>query len=217
MLPFLVAADGRGCSPTPPGVPDGGACVSTEGGHCGGNTANPCACASGLVCTQGDGGLPFGDVGGTCELAAAEGGGSACVSDQGGPCGGNTAHPCDCAAGLVCIPGDSGLPFGDVGGTCEAPADAGDPAACVIHASDFDQSCASDSDCASVAEGNACPGSGTHCWCPSAAINKGALPSYQAEVAKLHVVNVCACVFVPPPCCVAGKCQSGRTCSDAAL
>ena len=46
-------------------------------------------------------------------------GGGACVSPQGGPCGGNTAHPCTCAAGLTCTPGDSGLPFGDVGGTCQ--------------------------------------------------------------------------------------------------
>jgi hypothetical protein len=46
-------------------------------------------------------------------------GGGACVSTRGGPCGGNTAHPCSCASGLTCTPGDSGLPFGDVGGTCE--------------------------------------------------------------------------------------------------
>jgi antistasin family protein len=45
--------------------------------------------------------------------------GGACISQQGGPCGGNTAHPCTCAAGLTCTPGDSGLPFGDVGGTCQ--------------------------------------------------------------------------------------------------
>jgi hypothetical protein len=42
-----------------------------------------------------------------------------CVSQRGNPCGGNTAHPCTCAPGLVCTSGDSGLPFGDVGGTCE--------------------------------------------------------------------------------------------------
>ncbi len=46
---------------------DGGACVSSQGGRCGGNIASPCICASGLTCTPGDGGLPFGDVGGTCQ------------------------------------------------------------------------------------------------------------------------------------------------------
>lgn len=48
------------------GASDGGACVSQQGGPCGGNRANPCTCATGLTCTPGDGGAPFGDVGGTC-------------------------------------------------------------------------------------------------------------------------------------------------------
>jgi hypothetical protein len=52
------------------------------------------------------------------EGACADAGG-VCVSLRGGPCGGNIARPCTCAAGLTCKPGDSGLPFGDVGGTCE--------------------------------------------------------------------------------------------------
>jgi hypothetical protein len=52
------------------------------------------------------------------EGACADAGG-ACISQRGGRCGGNTAHPCTCASGLTCTPGDSGLPFGDVGGTCE--------------------------------------------------------------------------------------------------
>jgi hypothetical protein len=58
------------CAPAPDGGgtgSDGGACVSTQGGRCGGNTTHPCTCASGLTCTPGDGGLPFGDVGGTCQ------------------------------------------------------------------------------------------------------------------------------------------------------
>ena len=42
-----------------------------------------------------------------------------CVSQRGGRCGGNTSHPCTCAAGLTCTPEDGGGPFGDVGGTCE--------------------------------------------------------------------------------------------------
>jgi antistasin family protein len=45
--------------------------------------------------------------------------GGGCVSQRGGPCGGNTARPCTCASGLTCTPGDGGLPFGDVGGSCE--------------------------------------------------------------------------------------------------
>jgi hypothetical protein len=57
---------------------------------------------------------------GTCTTdAGTNDAGGACVSQKGGPCGGNTAHPCSCAVGLTCTPGDSGLPFGDVGGTCQ--------------------------------------------------------------------------------------------------
>jgi hypothetical protein len=53
------------------------------------------------------------------EGACAADAGDVCVSDLGGPCGGNRANPCTCAPDLKCTPGDSGLPFGDVGGTCE--------------------------------------------------------------------------------------------------
>jgi hypothetical protein len=164
-FPFLMGADDRGCRPggTIPvgsGATEGGpgevvGCVSQQGAHCGGNTAQPCTCAPGLACTPGDSGLPFGDVGGACEpphdsgcvdtvlcvvgdvfdpvlcrcvAASSEGGGAdggSCVSQQGGHCGGNTTRPCTCAPGLACTPGDSGLPFGDVGGTCEPAHDAG--------------------------------------------------------------------------------------------
>ncbi|MGH7436629.1 MAG: hypothetical protein ACRENE_13225, partial [Polyangiaceae bacterium] len=55
--------------------------------------------------------------GGSFEGGIADGGG--CVSQQGGPCGGNTSRPCTCASGLTCTPGDAGGPFGDVGGTCQ--------------------------------------------------------------------------------------------------
>jgi hypothetical protein len=148
--PFALGAQGcsSGTTAGPTFVADAavdgsaetGACVSTQGGPCGGNTANPCACVAGLVCTAGDSGLPVGDVGGTCEPRSeagiandagmahdsglADDAGTAndtgeCVSSQGGRCGGNTAHPCACASGLVCTPSDGGAAFGDVGGTCE--------------------------------------------------------------------------------------------------
>lgn len=123
--PLLLGAQGRGCAgahaPSTPVNPTA-TCVANHGEHCGGNTTHPCTCAAGLVCTPGSGGLPFGDVGGTCESpTSADAGSSACVSQQGEHCGGNTAHPCTCAAGLTCTPGSSGLPFGDVGGTCRGP------------------------------------------------------------------------------------------------
>jgi hypothetical protein len=66
------------------GQSDGGACVSAQGGHCGGNTAHPCTCGSGLVCV---GGLLSGDVGGTCE-----------PPDSGAPCVTNA----DCVSSEFC-------------------------------------------------------------------------------------------------------------------
>ncbi len=47
---------------------------------------------------------------------------SSCLSRQEGePCGGNVAHPCQCGSGLTCQPLDGGPPFGDVGGPCRKP------------------------------------------------------------------------------------------------
>jgi hypothetical protein len=44
---------------------DGGVCVSTQGGQCGGNIVNPCVCAAGLRCVNDA--AVVGDVGGTCQ------------------------------------------------------------------------------------------------------------------------------------------------------
>lgn len=40
---------------------------------------------------------------------------NACISKEGGPCGGFTQDPCRCAAGLTCVP--NAIP--DIPGTCE--------------------------------------------------------------------------------------------------
>jgi hypothetical protein len=71
-------------------------CISGLGEHCGGFTANPCKCATGLECISS----PIPDVGGTCELP-----------DSGGdvPCG-----PKTCGRGQHCC-----LEAGP-GGYCQA-------------------------------------------------------------------------------------------------
>jgi hypothetical protein len=94
---------------------------------------------------------------------------------------------------------------------------AADATAPVIQASDYDQSCAVDSDCVGVRVGNGCT-CGISCESPpAAAINMGALPQYTADFAKFpHVF--CNCPPPPPPCddktyagpgpyCVGGMCQ----------
>jgi hypothetical protein len=73
----------------------------------------------------------------------------------------------------------------------------------VIRASDYDQSCTTDSDCMAVTEGNSC----RPCFaCPNAAINGRDLDRYQSDVAAATtVVNTCDC-FAPLACCHAGRC-----------
>jgi hypothetical protein len=89
-----------------------------------------------------------------------------------------------------------------------------------IQASDYDQSCATATDCVSVQEGNVCDPAAHQC--ANAAISKSAYDQYQADVAKALAScnNPGACGFESPPCCVAGKCQiSTGSCpiADAAV
>jgi hypothetical protein len=159
---------------------DGGAaCVSKQGEHCGGNTMRPCSCAAGLMCMPALGGPAPGDVGGTCKAAdagadadggaadagSAADGGAACVSKDGEHCGGNIAHPCSCASGLVCTPSAGGPPAGDVGGTCKPSAHAGscsNDSDCTLKA-DYCTGC----DCVALAPGQSvkpCSGPGVQCF-----------------------------------------------------
>jgi hypothetical protein len=82
---------------------------------------------------------------------------------------------------------------------------------CTILASDFDQSCASDTDCVAVQEGNLCGGG---CTCSNAAVRTTAVAAFQsaaatipkAEAGTLHVACPCA---PETPYCFAGKCDYG--------
>jgi len=89
-----------------------------------------------------------------------------------------------------------------------------DPDAQVIQASNYDQSCATDSDCVPVAEGTRChPGGGG--WCPTAAIRTSALAQYQADVFKSSANACIALGFCPNyagPCCHAGTCRMNQGC-----
>jgi hypothetical protein len=96
--------------------------------------------------------------------------------------------------------------------------DCSDANAQLIQASNYDQSCAADTDCVAVAEGNFCyPGAGN---CPNAAISKSANAQYQADTAKTRAASCPApggCVDESGPCCVGGKCQVGGQCASALL
>jgi hypothetical protein len=89
------------------------------------------------------------------------------------------------------------------------------PDAEVIAASDYDQSCQTDSDCMPVGVGDFCnPGEGN---CANAAISKSAYPKYQADVAKTQAavcVAASSCGGSFGPCCRQGTCQMGNDCSS---
>ncbi len=124
---FECQSDCVDASPPPTGCTQGAACSLNTG--CGMGTAGGCStscncdstghlqcnttcpavdagCVQNELCIVGDHFDPQ-----QCRCVP-----NACVSAQGGPCGGTIANPCQCGAGLVC---QSSGP--DVGGTCEPP------------------------------------------------------------------------------------------------
>ena len=88
---------------------------------------------------------------------------------------------------------------------------------CVLLASDYDQSCAVDGDCAGVSPGDYCTAThGCNCGPPSAGINVKAVAQFNADLAKTPAGPplVCPCPFIPAdpsrgPCCRNGMCQVG--------
>jgi hypothetical protein len=74
-----------------------------------------------------------------------------------------------------------------------------------IKASDYDQTCATDTDCAAVTEGDLCTPT---CQCGNAAINVSAAAQYEADFEKkVSIPAECPCPLGPLPQCNAGVCQ----------
>jgi hypothetical protein len=90
-----------------------------------------------------------------------------------------------------------------------ADIDAACDGSCTIRATDYDRSCAKESDCTGVAEGDFC--GGTTCTnCINAAINTNAEAQYQADVSKNVSKPIdCPCPSPPPLSCVNGTCTVG--------
>jgi hypothetical protein len=123
--------------------------------------------------------------------------------------------PPACAAGAQCVVSGcrfETLEYCGLGAMCcldmLCAADASAP---IIRASDYDQSCALDSDCVEVHVGNRCT-CALSCQTDPAAINKGALAQFTADVANLASV-FCNCLPPNPnltadcPRCIGGTCQ----------
>lgn len=98
-------------------------------------------------------------------------------------------------------------------GQAAASTSCDDPDADTIQASNYDLSCAADSDCIAVAVGDFCqPNAG----CPNATISKAAQVQYQADVAKTYAGRSCiaesSCGSSGTPCCRQGTCQINGGC-----
>ena len=94
---------------------------------------------------------------------------------------------------VACTGGPGELPNGSSGGgssgatssssstsSSSTSSTSGSTANTIIHASDYNQSCTTQSDCVSVREGSVCG-----CGCPSAAINKSDQTQYAADTGSL--------------------------------
>lgn len=83
----------------------------------------------------------------------------------------------------------------------------------LIDASNYDQSCQTDSDCLAVAQGNFCLVGAANCT--SAAINRNAYSQYQLDVARTNAgmcVVISSCPVEGVPCCDRGSCRMGMAC-----
>jgi len=111
------------------------------------------------------------------------------------------------------------LALGACGGkTAGSPIAASDTAACMIVASNYDQSCEVDTDCSTVSVGDYCVAG---CLCDVSAISKTALAQFQADVAKTPVGSgavqelPCSCPGQFGLCCRQGQCVTGSECLAA--
>jgi hypothetical protein len=89
-----------------------------------------------------------------------------------------------------------------------------------IHASSYDQTCQTDSDCILVVDGYACASCAV--CAPLSAINRSAISQYAADVAKIvapaKAGGGCApcCGPVQLACCQGGLCHADTSCSSDA-
>ena len=119
-------------------------------------------------------------------------------------CGGSTA------------PGNAPTSRADSGAASDVSSDASSYTSsanglCAISASNYDQSCAVDSDCTMITSGDYCS---KICLCGGSAINVGAVAQFDADFAKTPIGSgaldplECFCPLEGPACCRAGACTT---------
>ena len=92
--------------------------------------------------------------------------------------------------------------------------DCSDAGAQPILAMSYDQSCAMDSDCIAIAEGNGACAGAFSCAHTNAAINKGDYARYKSDIAKTRAAScfVLTSCLLFLPCCRAGTCHADLAC-----
>jgi hypothetical protein len=114
------------------------------------------------------------------------------------------------------VPSDGGLDAGANAGQVICS----DASPCVdadIRASNYDQTCQTNSDCVLVVEGQVCAPCAV--CAPLSAINRSALSQYEADVANIVAPVTggggCApcCGPIIVACCQSGRCRAGTSCS----
>jgi hypothetical protein len=109
----------------------------------------------------------------------------------------------------------------DGANSTDATSDA-DSGACMILASNYDQSCTVDADCAGVHTGDYCsvPTSPYTDLCADSSISVAAIARYNADVSQTplgqavltrRVLRSSCPASAPAPCCRGGACQGGRS------
>jgi hypothetical protein len=149
------------------------------------------------------------------------------------PSVGQTQCPSPVANSDFYVDPSCSVPYsGDAAASDGEAADGGIPAFCVdagpvgsctdadIKASNYEQTCQTGSDCILVGEGQSCSPCSL-AYGPYGAISRGALPQYEADVAKTPAGNVpvsClpACTPSPITCCRGGQCHADSLCSGDA-
>jgi hypothetical protein len=103
------------------------------------------------------------------------------------------------------------IPYAGDAGTGVLPDAGGAPACTTVVASDYDQSCAVDTDCVAVGEVTQCPASPCD-GCPSEAINASAMAKYETAIAPDFASEPsgqhCSCPCEGGAVCRNGKCQA---------
>jgi hypothetical protein len=203
--------------------------AGSDGAGSGGQVAGSAGC---VAAGGGKGGIQNNICGSGGDVAAIGGAGVPDAGTGQAPVLGDPNGPAACeAAGGRCLLGGAGTlrclrtgnqdcnPMRNPGGAfccLEELVCDDDAGVSSIAASDYDQSCATDSDCVAIGAGDACQPCGLQCT--NSAINKAAEATYRNDRDKLTpsgVKTTCHCPLEVAPCCLGGQCRADLQCQSS--